>query len=175
MSEDISVKKLAEQVYELQMASERWNDLGEGGIELEDIPGFFADLHKRISDAYGFYQEAVTNGFDLSKIVWMLPGAPDIESVKEGEGFPDGFPIALGIIVFDLLGLMKRIGVDPGDVFAKMAKVQATYGDLIDDSEGGTEESALDDSEGGTEESALDDTIKKAVSNDPNDQAVQKS
>jgi len=134
MSNDISVNNLANQIYEAQKTIGIWNDFEGGEIEFDDIPRFFANLHARVSAAYEKYEQTAAEGGDFSGITWMEPGT-DIETLEE-EGIPDGFPIDLGAVVFDLLGLMKRISADPGDILGKMARTQAKFG-TAGDLEGG--------------------------------------
>jgi hypothetical protein len=136
MNNDISVNNLASQIYAAQKKIGVWNDFEGGEIEFDDIPRFFASLHARVSAAYEKYEETTVEGGDFSEIKWQEPGSV-IETTEE-EGIPDGFPIDLGAVVFDLLGLMKRIGVDPGDVLGKMARAQAKFGG-IEDFEGAEE------------------------------------
>jgi hypothetical protein len=175
---DISIKQLADQIFEIQKAESGLETLNADEVEV-NIPRLIADLHKRLSDAYSSYETALAEGRDLSAISWR-----DIESIFEsvdGHGLPEGFSVDLGVVIFGALALMKYVGAEPGDILSKMAKAQAEYVGMLDedfDEEEEIDDGSMDaipkedDSMTSTSESNLS---KEKVSGASKDQAPQKS
>lgn len=116
----MSIDEISNQIYERQKKNGIWNNPESPGLELEDVSGFFLNLHLQVSEAYARYQNHVLNEEDVAGIEMLREEGSSVD-------LPAGLPIDLGAIVFDVLGFLKRIGVDPSRVLSQMAECQKKY------------------------------------------------
>lgn len=95
---------LADHVFRFQVGQGFWPE--QTNVEQIDFGAFFAELHTKVASAYA---ESKVNP---ATIVWVDPETG--EEVPPGGGIPSGMPASLAEIMFDLLGLFRAVGCDPG-------------------------------------------------------------
>lgn len=106
---------LANHVFRAQVGHGYWPE--ETKVDEIDFGAFFADLHAKVANAYA---ESKVNPVAL---VWVSPETG--EAVGPGQGIPNGMPVSMAEILFDLLALLRAIGIEPG---AFISDIGAHYG-----------------------------------------------
>lgn len=128
------LRALTSEIYEAQTKLGQWPPRSKH----EDLSGAFAEIHAKVSRAYDSYQE----GVDASDVIWMNDQSGSEE--VPGEGVPQGLAADFSEILFDVLALGRRLGMDPG-IVADIAEAQTKYAD--EESEDDDSEESEDDEE----------------------------
>lgn len=99
---------LADYVFRMQSTQGIWPEDGQ-----IDMASFFADLHGKLANAYTDSKDS-----DPTSVVWVNPETG--EETSPGTGIPSGLMVSMTEIFFDVLGLYRAIGVNPGVLLADL-------------------------------------------------------
>lgn len=86
-----------------------------------NVPGALAELHLDVSKAMEHYKETG----DPTALTFVDPVSG--EETTPDKGIPQGFAAALAEVVFDAVGLLRRLNFEPGPMLAAMASANVRY------------------------------------------------